>query len=90
MLYKVKGLVLKRPTEKQLLAKHLKQGELAVITEAGGDFGHHVLMVLEQGDSRWLVCLEDATIRNDLWGLLCRRLKPLEKVTLLVKKEEEW
>ena len=89
MRYEVKGLVPVRPTKKPLRAKHLKQGEIGVITEVGDNFGHHVLMVNEKDASRWLVCLNDATISNDLWGLVCRRLKPSEKVTLLVKEESD-
>lgn len=91
MSYKVKALVPARPTKPPLYVRDLEHGELAVITEAGDDFGKCILVVKENnGRATWLVCLDDAIVSSHKWSQrICRLVKPPEKVTLVSGPEAE-
>ena len=80
-MLQVKGLVPNRPTKKPLQVQDLKQGQLAVIIEAGDYFGFHVLMVSDS-ESSWIVCLNDATIKSGMRDCFCRLMKSGDKITL--------
>ena len=91
MLYEVKGPTAKRPVRVPVRVRDLGQGELAVITEAGSDFGKHVLCVsADDGSGEWIVCLNDAIVGrySSLYDRICRRMKPPDKVTLVSRERE--
>ena len=82
-MLKVKGKVPSRSVKMPRRVQDLTRGQLAVIVEEGDYFGSHVLMVTHRG-SRWVVCLDDATVTcsSEVWHALCRLVKPSDKVTL--------
>lgn len=91
MSYSVKAPVPARPTKPPLRVRDLEHGELAVITEAGDDFGKCILVTKEDnGCASWLICLDDAVVSSARWGnRICRLVKPPDKVVLVSKAEDD-
>lgn len=85
-MYKVKGPKLEEPVNKPLRVEDLEQGDVAVIVEAGEDFGQYVLVVADH-DGQWVVCLNDATVSRGPGDRICKLIERPDAIRLVVKKK---